>query len=511
MRWLTDIVDKITELHPEGKVLVESGASPSGTYHFGHLREILICDAIVLELTARGREAAHVHFSDDLDALRKVPVNIPAEFEKYLGRPLCDIPSPDGTDQSYAQYMLDGFLRSAEALGIEMEVIYSHQRYRSGYFVPAIEKALPSTAEARRILEEISGRKLDDTWSGIQVMEDGYLKTRQLVSLNTAEKTLVYADKDGNEQTVSYANGDVKLDWRLDWPGRWWLMNVHVEPFGRDHASAGGSYDTGAEIIKNIYGAEAPFAVPYDFINRAGDTKKMSASKGTGIAADEAVRVLPPEVLRYFVLSAAPSKRLYFDSEGGTVRLVDEYASLLAKPDKTPDEEKTVAISRGSAASESVVSRVPFSLLASSYQAALKDVEKTLDIISRTEYAELAASERDIIARELKFIDAWLEHWAPDDVKFSLADKVDAADFSDQDKTFFAELADKIETAPDDADGEWFHKAVYAFKESHGLEPKVLFQALYKLLIGKSSGPRAGLFLSILPRDWLLQRLRLEA
>jgi lysyl-tRNA synthetase class I len=38
-----------------------------------------------------------------------------------------------------------------------------------------------------------------------------------------------------------------------------------------------------------------------------------------------------------------------------------------------------------------------------------------------------------------------------------------------------------------------------------------MFGALYRLLINKSSGPRAGWFLSILPRDWLLDRLNLKA
>lgn len=511
MQWLTKLVDEIVARHPDGEILIESGASPSGTYHFGHLREILTCDAVLLELLARGRQARHVHFVDDLDALRKIPVNVPADYDQYLGRPLCDIPAPDGSNQSYGDFMLSGFLTSARVLGIEMEVIHSHEKYRAGFFTPAIEKALSNIGEAKKILEDISGRELDDTWSGMQVMEDGYLKTRQFVSLDTDDKILTYRDKDGNEQTISYADGLVKLDWRLDWPGRWWLMNVHVEPFGRDHASAGGSYDTGAAIVTSIYGANAPLPVPYDFINRAGDTKKMSASKGTGVAAEEAVKVLPAEVLRYFVLQAPPSKRLYFDAVDGTIRLVDEYAELLAKSDKTEEEKRAIAICQGSAAAERVVSRVPFSLLANSYQAALKDVDKTIEIISRTEYSAVAAEDKDVVGRELQFIDAWLEHWAPEDVKFSLLGSVNQGEFTDQEKEFFGGLAEKISSAPEGADGEWFHKAIYEFKESHGMEPRALFSALYRLLIGKTAGPRAGWFLSILPREWLVKRLCLES
>ena len=72
-------------------------------------------------------------------------------------------------------------------------------------------------------------------------------------------------------------------------------------------------------------------------------------------------------------------------------------------------------------------------------------------------------------------------------------------------------LADKISTAPKAADGEWFHKTIYGLAEELNLAPKEVFAALYKALIGKTSGPRAGWFLSILPRDWLIARLRLES
>jgi lysyl-tRNA synthetase class 1 len=508
MRWLTTLVDEIVAKQPEGEILIESGASPSGTYHIGHLREIVTCDAILLELRKRGREARHIQFADDLDALRKVPVNIPAEYEQYLGKPLCDIPAPDG-EGSYGDYFLNGFKRAADVLGVEVEVVYSHEKYRSGFYIPAIERVLAHLPEARHALETVSGRHLDDNWSPTQIMENGYLKNRKFVSIDTKAKTVNYEDRDGNEQTAKYDDGSVKLDWRLDWPAHWWLQKVAVEPFGQDHASAGGSYDTGVQLMKDVYDGEAPIPVPYEFINRAGDTKKMSASKGTGIAAEEAVKVLPPEVLRYFILSAPPSRRLYFDQADGAIKLVDEFAELSARTDLSEDEQHTLFIcTRGN--EERTVSRVPFSHLVASYQAALKDVDATIEIMKRTEHAEIVEADKEIIKNELKFIEAWLEKWAPEDVKFTLQETADSSQFSDLEKAYFAALADKITAAPQDADGEWFHKAIYEFKETSGLEPKALFVSLYRLLIGKDSGPRAGWFLSLLPRDWLVSRLKLE-
>ncbi|MEJ0073113.1 MAG: hypothetical protein WDN27_03480 [Candidatus Saccharibacteria bacterium] len=123
----------------------------------------------------------------------------------------------------------------------------------------------------------------------------------------------------------------------------------------------------------------------------------------------------------------------------------------------------------------------------------------------------MAEQDADIIRSELKFINEWLERRAPEDVKFALQENVDAGRFSEQERRFFGLLAGKIKDAPEDADGGWFHDAIYACKDEAGLEPKAMFSALYRLLIGKTSGPRAGWFLSILPRDWLLKQLSAAA
>jgi lysyl-tRNA synthetase, class I len=513
MQWLNQIVDDVIAQHPEGEILIESGGSPSGTHHLGHMRELVTCDAILLELRRRGRQARHIYFVDDFDGLRKIPGNVPADFEQYLGMPLCDVPSPDGLDtgKSYADYFLQSLYDGCAALHVEVEFVRAHEKYRSGFFVPAIEKSLQHIPEAKHALETISGRQLPDDWTPIQVMENGRLKNRTYLGIDETAKTVRYIDANGDEQAVRYDNGGVKLDWRLDWPGRWWLQHVLVEPSGRDHMTKGGSYDTGVQIMKDVYGAEAPYPVSYDFINMVGDTKKMSASRGTGLDAVEGSKIMPPEVVRYFILRAAPLKRLYFDPVNGVVNLMDEFAAFAAKPDKTEAEEQLWYICTRGEGDRRSVSRVPFSHLVASYQASLKDADKTLEVIKRTEHGEVAAQEADIIKAELVFIEEWLRLRAPEDVKFALTDSINVADFTDSEQAFLKALADKVAGAPADADGAYFHERMYELKDGLGMAPKELFSTLYRALIGKTSGPRAGWFLSILPRDWLIKRLRLEA
>lgn len=508
MQWLNMVVDELLQRHPDGDIVVSSGVSPSGAYHLGTLREVLTAELIAREVRRRGRTAHHLHISDDLDIFRKVPVDVPADFDQYLGRPLCDVPSPDGdANKSYADYFLSDLFDAADKLHLQMDIIRMHEKYRAGFMVPVIEQALEHVDDIKRILREVSGRELEESWSPVQVVEDGYLKNRQFSSIDTSARTIVYIDKDGNLRTADYAKGEVKLNWRIDWPARWSLLHVMAEPFGRDHATKGGSYDTGKELAREVFNAEAPIPLPYNFINRVGHTKKMSKSAGDAVTAADLLHIMPPEMVWFFIARYSPDKLLFFGEGETLLRLFDEFAELLSKPDKTAGDQQLIGICL-QGVDEPTVSNVPFSHLVASYQAALRDADKTLEVIGRTEHAATAQSQASTIRRELQFIDAWLDNWAPEEMKFSLRKDVDSSEFNEQEKKFFTLLVGKVGEAPADADGGWFHDAIYACKDEVGLDPKSMFSALYRLLIGKTSGPRAGWFLSILPRDWLLARLK---
>ena len=220
--------------------------------------------------------------------------------------------------------------------------------------------------------------------------------------------------------------------------------------------------------------------------------------------------MLPAEGVWYFTIRHSASKQLFFDESETLIKVVYDLGALLAKADKTDDDKQLIDVCLHGV-EQPTISRVPFSHLVASYQASLKDIDQTLAVIRRTEYEPVVDEDAEIIRSELSFIDEWLNKWASDDVKFEPAKHVNPDDFSDQEKQYMSSLADKIVDAPEDADGAWFHLAIYGHKESTGMQPKELFTTLYRALIDKDSGPRAGWFLSILPRDWLIKRLRLEA
>ena len=63
--WLDQVVSRVVSEHPEGKLTVSSGHSPSGVYPIGTLREIMTANAITWALKRAGRDAVHLDVVDD--------------------------------------------------------------------------------------------------------------------------------------------------------------------------------------------------------------------------------------------------------------------------------------------------------------------------------------------------------------------------------------------------------------------------------------------------------------
>ena len=71
-----------------------------------------------------------------------------------------------------------------------------------------------------------------------------------------------------------------------------------MEPFGKDHGAAGGSYDTGKEISV-VLGEQPPYPTTYEWISLKG-VGAMSSSTGVTIGPLEALElVLEIEVPDY--------------------------------------------------------------------------------------------------------------------------------------------------------------------------------------------------------------------
>lgn len=496
--WLDIEVKRLDEALPAGEIVVSSGISPSASYHIGHYPEVLMAEALAWGLRRLGREVRHLHVVDNMDPLRKRYDFLPEEYDRYVGWPICLVPNPYG-EGSYSDHFFEQFRQYFDVMGIKPdEIVRSYEDlYQSGKMATQIEKVLDKLDEVREIFAEF-GRNLEDDWTPVQVIaEDNKFINATPSSWDRQSQTI---------EGVDYTKGGAKLNWRLDWPARWQVLNVAVEPFNdQEHGASSGSYDTGKAFSERIFDYPAPMpGARYGNIHLGDDTKKMSSSKGNLIKVEEALKVVPPSVLRYFVIRSKPPKNLRFDPGSKLPNLIDEYKQV-AEEVRAGLEPEFADAYRFADIGDALTT-VPFTHLANAYQAGLRRAESTKEILERTGYdVDMTALEN-----ELTYVDNWLENYAPEAVKFDLAEQLPEVDLAEPQKAFLKDLATEI-TTQDKLEAEWVHETVYGLKDKHGLRPADAFKAIYKVLLDQDHGPKAGWYLTTIDKDWLVKRLRLEA
>lgn len=508
--WLDGILDAVAERAKGAPVLVCSGITPSGPYHVGHAREILTAEAIRRGLELRGHEARHMHNVDDFDALRKRYEYLPESYEQEAGKPVYLVPAPDGESASYAEQFFAAYAAAAEKLGIPMQIWRSHEEYQAGKFADVITTALQRRDDIARILETISHREVPSDWQPVQILDAASqsLRTAEFLRFDDQAGMVEYRSSDGTTRTADIHKGEVKLDWRVDWPARWHMLGVTVEGFGKEHATKGGSYDTGAAIQREIFGTEPPIPVPFNPINLKGDTRKMSSSLGNLVTIDQALEFIPPEVLRYFVFKSVPSKVLEFDPGLGMYNLIDEFAATerAAQTDEPTQFEQAWRVSVLKS-DEATISTIPYSHLVATYQASRMDSDRTLELLGHT-HPEQVKQEEEVIRRELTYVQRWLHtDYAPESVTFSVSEDLPSVEIDLPEEMFLKVLAD---TYPDQPEADAVQTLIFETAKAQSLQPREAFKLLYRLFIQKDAGPKLGGFLADLDREFVVARLKRE-
>jgi len=115
----------------------ETGFGPSGLPHIGTFAEIARTTWIrqAFEFLTQ-RETQLIAFSDDMDGLRKVPLNMPQQemLTENLGKPLCRIPDPFDACESYSAYMNKKLREFLDSYKFDYVFQSSYEAYTRGDF-----------------------------------------------------------------------------------------------------------------------------------------------------------------------------------------------------------------------------------------------------------------------------------------------------------------------------------------------------------------------------------------
>ncbi len=522
MLWADKIIEKAEKLYANKiesgqPLIIRDEKTASGRVHVGSLRGVAIHGLLSEILTEKDIDNKYYFEINDFDPMDGLPVYLDQEkFLPYMGKPLCDVPSPDGKAANYAEYFGQEFVGVILALGFKPEIYRSSEMYRSGKFNETIKLTLENAPAIRDIYKRISGSVKEGNWLPLNVICEncGKVGTTKAISFDgtlvtyTCGKYVSWAEGCGHEGKISPYDGNAKLPWKVEWAAKFKIFGVDIEGAGKDHSTKGGSRDIAEAISREVFKHEPPINVPYEFLQIKG--KKMSSSKGLGSSAKEISDLLPPHILRLLLLQKDPKQVIEFIPDGDTVPILydsydkfsehyfnhadDDYSRLfrfIHSPDTRNDLKKTVF--------------PRFSQVAYLIQMPHVDIEREIE---KLENVTLTDDDREELELRKKYAKIWLETYAPEDYKFEIQEELPAKtkEFTKEQKANLAKVLEYVKSK-ETLDGLEFHTALHDIKNNSGIDPKEFFSALYISFLNKDNGPKAGWFFSVLDKKFLEKRL----
>ncbi|AGL18021.1 lysyl-tRNA synthetase [Actinoplanes sp. N902-109] len=546
--WVSRFADEVIAAAEPGRpVVCASGLSPSGPVHLGNLREVMTPHLVADEIRRRGHEVVHIISWDDYDRFRKVPAGIDPSWAEHIGKPLTSVPAPAGSRfPNWAEHFKAAMIDSLAELGVEYRGISQTEMYTSGAYR---EQILLAMRERRRIDEILDryrtkgrstgapkqGQKLDEAeaaaaaaaeeGSGAADEDDGSAGSggyypykpycgqcgkdlTRVTSYDDATTAMTYAcTLDGFTETVLLSEFNRgKLVWKVDWPMRWAYEGVHFEPSGVDHSSPGSSFVVGGQIVSEVFGGTQPIGPMYAFVGISG-MAKMSSSRGAVPTPADALAIMEAPLLRWMYARRRPNQsfKIAFDAE--IQRLYDEWDALegkIAAGTAAPADEAAHDRAVRTAATTLPTTPVPvaYRTLASIVDITTGDDEQTLRILHDLDPQRPVTTLAEVRPR-LDKAATWVNTQLAADARTRVR--------TEPDKELLASLDDdqreSLRLLAAGLAGNWsldgLTTLVYGVpKTMAGLPPdtkptqelkvaqRAFFVLVYRLLIGKDTGPR---------------------
>ncbi|HYA77084.1 MAG TPA: lysine--tRNA ligase [Verrucomicrobiae bacterium] len=496
------------------KIRTEMGLGASGFPHIGSLGDAARSYAVTLALKDFGLNSELVAYCDDKDGLRKVPVGLSTDLEKYLGYPVSSIPDPFGCHESYGKHMSSLLLESLDKCGIEYRYFSAKDVYEKGLLSNEIRTILLNAKKVGEIVkEEVGQERYTEVLPFFPVCSNcGRIYTTKATKFDPKTDKVSYKCEGleirgrliegcGHEGEADISKGEGKLTWKGEFAARWKALDIRFEAYGKDIAD---SVKINDRICREVLCFEPPSHAKYEmFLDKGG--KKISKSAGNVFTPQVWFRYGSPQSLLLLMLKRFVGTRnldisdipaymneldfledVYFgkkqvaEKEATKLRGLFEYCYVMKPPAKTSFH-------------------VPYNLMAFLVKMAPKECLNDYVAEKLQSYGYLQKSQA--LNANLKQRIEYALNWIRD---FEEIKETDVT-LTIEEKKAISELITELET---EEEPDKIQNAIFNAAKNNSIQPSGLFKMLYKILMGAPQGPRLGPYVLAMGKQNVIAALK---
>jgi len=509
------VIDRERQLgRSTDKIRTEMGLGASGFPHIGSLGDAARSYAVTLALKGLGFNSELVAYCDDKDGLRKVPVGLSKDLEKYLGYPVSSIPDPFGCHESYGKHMSSLLLESLDKCGVEYRYFSAKEVYEKGLLLNEIRTILLNAKKVGEIVkEEVGQERYTEVLPFFPVCSNcGRIYTTRAFKFEPKTDKVLYRCEGleirgrliegcGHEGEADITKGEGKLTWKGEFAARWKALDIRFEAYGKDIAD---SVEINDRICREVLCFEPPSHAKYEmFLDKGG--KKISKSAGNVFTPQVWFRYGLPQSLLLLMLKRFVGTRTLDVSDIPAYMNELDYLEDVYFGKKQVGEKEATKLSglfeycyvMKPPAKPSV--HVPYNLMAFLVKMAPKECLEDYVTEKLQSYSYLQKNQA--LDAGLKQRIEYALNWIRDFEEI----KETAVTLTSEEKKAITELITKLE-AENEADK--IQNAIFNAAKNNGIQPSGFFKTLYKILMGASQGPRLGPYVLAMGKQNVIAALK---
>ena len=534
--WIDKLTDDLIAHWPDVQEFhCNCGISVSGRQHVGRLRgEIVLTNAVVQELLRKGYSATHylILYTSDPWKGKEAQLNSfsdPDKANKYINWRLVDVPDPTNEYSSWIDHFWKEFGDPLPKFGKNVRIIRTHEFYQTEEMKKTIISLIERKDEIRDILNKYRKENpFPEDWIPFNPIcaKCNRIGTTKALDVDLKKFQVKYSCSECEDEGWSDMKLG-KLTWRLEWLALWYTLNIHFEPYGKDHATPGGSRDSCIEVLENILSHPGPYGFWNEWVGYSEgrtDFGDMTSSGFIGFTPTTWLKYAEWFVLKYLYLKPPPRRRIVLglDKIPNYISDYDKAERIYHNLEPFDDPSELHTIKRAFEITH--YNKVPkysgFQLdfthaliLCQIIEEGEEGVKQAIKKLQNTGILEKRPSKKitNQIRTRLTLATNWINDCAPSHLRINISEEIDpeiVKQINQANQEIIRQLAKDLESI--NWTQEEIKKKMIDLKEQYGFSRKQMatfFGHLYQIFLGSNRGPRFAPFIAALEKDWVIKRL----